>query len=269
MLSDARIRAGAAPWSRAWLLWSFTRREVLNRYAGSMAGLAWAIAHPLALLAVYAFVFTAVFRVSLPAGAGKASYLTFVAVSLWPWLMFSDGALRGMAAIRANEGLIRKVAFPHRLLVFAAVGSSFAIHVIGYAAVLVALRLLGQPIALRGAPAALVLLVALMVGTVGVAAFLAAIQTLLRDVEHVIPVVMMLLFYATPVLYPVSLVPERFRPWLEANPLTQVFERLHEVLLNGSGLVASDGWIFLAAFALLAAGLWVFERLSPFFEDFL
>ncbi len=108
-------------WRHRWLLWSFTRREVLNRYAGSAAGLAWALAHPLALLAVYAFVFTGVFRIKLPPEAGAAGYTAFVAVTLWPWLMFADGLQRGMASVQANAGLIRKVAFPHRFLVYASV----------------------------------------------------------------------------------------------------------------------------------------------------
>ena len=138
----------------------------------------------------YAFVFTAVFRASLPPAAGKASYLAFVAVGLWPWLMFSDGALRGMAAIRANEGLIRKVAFPHRLArvrrrwLHASRSMPSATPPCSWRCASSASRsrLRGAPArpAAAGGPAWL--------GTAGVAAFLAALQTLLRDVEHVIAV---------------------------------------------------------------------------------
>ena len=252
-----------------FLLWSFTRREIADRYTGSIAGAAWALAHPLALLAIYAFVFTSVFRVKLPPEVSAAAYTTFVAVTLWPWLMFTEALQRGTAAVQANSALVRKVAFPHRLLVYASVLASFSVHLLGYVVVLLILRFIGEPIALRGAPAAAFLLGCLLVGTLGVAAFLAAVQVIVRDVAQLLGVVLTLLFYATPVLYPVSLVPPAVKPWLAANPLTPLAERLREILLTGSGLVAGDALIAIGALAVFAAGLWVFERLSPFFEDFL
>jgi lipopolysaccharide transport system permease protein len=107
------------------------------------------------------------------------------------------------------------------------------------------------------------------VGTLGVGAFLAAVQVLVRDVSQLVGVLLMLLFYATPILYPVALVPERMRPWLRGNPLTPLLERLREVLINNAPLVPGDLLMLLVALAFFAAGLWVFERLSPFFEDFL
>lgn len=252
-----------------WLLWSFTRREVLNRYAGSVSGLAWTLLHPLAQLAVFAFVFSQVFRVAVPQGYPGVGYTAFVAVALWPWIMFSDGLQRAMGSIAANAGLVRKVAFPHRLLVYAAVLAHCAMHLVGFIAVLVALRLMGEPIRFAGLPAALVLLVPYMLLATGIGALLAALQTLLRDVEHALGVLLTILFYATPILYPASLVPEAIRPYMAANPLAYFSERLREVLLQGSGLVAGDALVALACVAAFLAGLWFFNRLSPHFEDFL
>lgn len=256
-------------WRHRWLLWSFARREILNRYAGSAAGIAWALAHPLALLAVYAFVFTGVFRVKLPPELGAAGYTAFVAVTLWPWLMFADGLERGMSSVQENAGLIRKVAFPHQLVVHAAVLASFAVHLVGYLAVLLVLRLIGEPVRLSGLPWAIVLLAFLAIGTTGVAAALASIQTLLADTRQAVGVALTLLFYATPVLYPVTLVPEALRPWMGLNPLAWVAERLREVLLTGSGPAPGDLAIAAAAVILLVLGLALFRRVSPYFEDFL
>jgi lipopolysaccharide transport system permease protein len=79
--------AAAPRWG--WLLYSFTRREVLGRYAGSATGLAWTLLHPLAQLAIYSVVFTQFFRIGVPEGFPSVSYTAFVAVALWPWIMFS------------------------------------------------------------------------------------------------------------------------------------------------------------------------------------
>jgi lipopolysaccharide transport system permease protein len=252
-----------------WLLYSFTRREILNRYAGSVSGLAWTLLHPLAQLAIYAFVFSQVFRVAVPAGYPGVGYTAFVAVALWPWLMFSEGLQRAMASVAANAGLIRKVAFPHRLVVYAAVLAHFAVHLVGFVAVLVALRFTGEPIRFSGLPAALLLLVPYMLLATGIGAALAALQTLLRDVEHGLGVAITMLFYATPILYPSTLVPAAIKPYLDANPLAYFSERLREVLLQGSGLVAGDALAALGCTAVFLAGLWFFNRLSPHFEDFL
>ena len=252
-----------------WLLASFVRREVLNRYSGSITGLAWTLLHPLAQLAVFGFVFSHIFRVGVPAGYPGVGYTAFVAVALWPWIMFSEGLQRAMGAVAANAGLIRKVAFPHRLLVFSAILGTCAVQLVGYVAVLVALRAAGEPIHLSHLPVALVLLVPYMLLATGVGAFLAALQTLLRDVEHVVQVVLQILFYATPILYPATLVPESMRQLVADNPLGWLSERLREVLFHGSGLAAGDLAITLFCVAVFLAGLWFFERLSPHFEDFL
>jgi ABC-type polysaccharide/polyol phosphate export permease len=263
----AAAQARAPRWG--WLLLSFARREVLNRYAGSFTGLAWTLLHPLAQLAIFAVVFSQIFRIGVPAGYPNVSYVAFVAVALWPWIMFSEGLQQAMGSIAANAGLIRKVAFPHWLLVFAAVLATCAVHAVGYLAVLASLRFMGEPIRLSGLPVAFALLVPYMLLAAGLGAALAALQTLVRDVQHGVQVCISMLFYASPVLYPTSIVPAWARPWVEANPLAWFSERLREVLLLGGGFVPGDAVAALGCMAVFAAGFWVFQRLSPHFEDFL
>lgn len=252
-----------------WLLWSFTRREILNRYAGSVSGLAWTLLHPLLQLAVFSFVFKEIFRVPVPEGYSGAGYLAFVAVALWPWVMFSEGLQRAMASVSSNAGLIRKVAFPHELLVYAAVLACAAVQAAGFVAVLVALRLVGEPIHFSALPAAFVLLIPYGLLATGIGAILAALQALLRDVEHGVQIAIMIVFYATPILYPVQMLPAAIRPYLAASPPAWFSERMREVLLRGEGLVANDALVALACVAVFLFGRWFFLRLSPHFEDFL
>ncbi|HYC34807.1 MAG TPA: ABC transporter permease [Usitatibacter sp.] len=262
--------AAPAPGARwGWLLASFVRREIQSRYAGSVSGVAWTLVHPLLQLSILSVVFSQVFRVGVPPGYGDAAYLTFVAIALWPWIMFSESLTRALGSIAANGQLIRKVAFPHRLLVYSTVLACYAVHLAGFVAILVALRLAGEPVRLQALPMALLVLFPYLLLATGLGALLAALQTLLRDAEHVVQVLLLVLFYASPILYPVSAVPAWARDWVEASPIGWFSERMRELLLQGGGLVPGDLVAACACIAVFVLGTWVFERLSPHFEDFL
>jgi ABC-type polysaccharide/polyol phosphate export permease len=259
MLAHGRARDRA-------LFANFFRRELTTRYLGSVTGLAWALLHPLALLAVYHFVFTSIFRAT---GFAGSSFLAFVAVALWPWLAAQEAIQRGTTTLAGYAGLIRKVAFPHELVIYASVAATLALHLAGYLAVLGVLKIMGEPIHLEGLLIALPLWAVLALAVTGIALALAALQVFVRDVEHVLMPVLMILMYLTPILYPLTLVPEKLRPWIAANPFGWLVDRLREALLEGRLAFAWGDLVALAvAVALFAGGRWVFRRLSPHFEDF-
>src|SRR5438034_11418266 len=245
---------------------NFFRRELFSRYLGSVSGFAWAFLHPLALLAVYHFIFTTVFR----AGAmnGK-SFLLFVAVALWPWLAAQEALQRGTVSIGGYSGLIRKVAFPHELIVYASVAATLVLQFVGYIVVLVVLALFGEPVRFEGLLLAVPLWIVLAVAVTGLALALAALQVFIKDVEHVLMPVLMIIMYLTPILYPLSLVPEDLRPWVAANPFGWLVSRMRDALLDGRLAPDwTDAVALLVALAIFAAGRAPFVRLSPHFEDF-
>lgn len=249
------------------LLANFFRRELHTRYLGSITGLAWALLHPLALLGVYYFVFTQVFRAG---GFQGKSFLLFVAVALWPWLAAQESLQRATICIAGYAGLIRKVAFPHELAVYASIGATLTLHFAGYIAVLVALALFGETVHFAGLLVAIPLWIIMAIATTGLALALAALQVFIKDVEHVLMPVLMILMYVTPILYPLTLVPNHLKAWVEANPFTWLVGRMRDCLLDGRlALDWGDAVALAGAIGLFAVGLWVFRRLSPHFEDFL
>jgi len=256
-----------APGARDRALFAnFLRREIATRYLGSVTGLAWALLNPLALLAVYQFVFTHVFRVGALAGQ---SFLAFVAVALWPWLAAQEALQRGAVSLAGYSGMIRKVAFPHEIVVYASVVATLALQLAGYVAVLVVLKIAGEPIHLAGLVVALPIWSILAVAVIGLTLALAGLQVFVHDVEYVLMPLLMMLMYLTPILYPLSLVPEDLRGFVAANPFGWVVERLRAALLDGRlAFEWSDALALAVALALFAGGRWVFRRLSPHFEDF-
>ena len=255
----------SAPRDRA-LLANFFRRELTTRYLGSVTGLAWALLSPLALLGVYHFVFTHIFRAT---GFAGPSFLAFVAVALWPWLAAQESLQRGAVSIAGYGGMIRKVAFPHELIVLASVAATFALQFAGYLAILGVLRVAGEPIHLRGLLIAVPVWVVLLIGIAGLTFLVSALQVFIKDVEHVLMPLLMMLMYLTPILYPLTLVPKNVQPWVAANPFNWVVGRLRDALLEGRlELRTSDALAAVIAVVLFIAGRSVFRRLSPHFEDF-
>src|SRR4029079_2583845 len=201
---------------------------------------------------------------------GGQSFLAFVAVALWPWLAAQEALPRRTVRLASYAGLIRKVAFPHELVVYASVAATPALHFAGYLAVLVVLALAGQPVHFEGMLIALPVWVLLAIAVTGLTLCFAALQVFIRDVEHVLMPLLMILMYLTPILYPLSAVPEGVRPYVAANPFGYLVDRLRAALLDGRlAFDLGDLAALVVAAVLFFGGRWVFRRLSPTFEDFL
>jgi ABC-type polysaccharide/polyol phosphate export permease len=247
----------------------FVRREIRSRYLGSFSGGLWALFQPLIQLAVYGFVWVYVFRMRLPAGDGMPGIVPFLAMGVWPWNAFSEALVRGTTAVQDNAALIGKIALPREILVLSSVASSFLLHALGFAAILLVFWLRGTPLQAAGVPLAAALFAQLFVLALGLALLLSAVQVFVRDLGHTLTQLMPLWMFAGPVLYPRDYLPEQYRGWLDFNPFTFYPESLRAGLL-GYGTPGTSWWLAtLIALLALALGYVVFRRLSPHFEDFL
>lgn len=244
-------------------------RAVRTDYLDNLTGFAWLVIQPLLLLAVYAFVFTTIFKARIPA-AGELGFVPFLAVAFWPWTAFSESVLRASGAVTSNAALIGKVAFPAELLPLSTVAATFLMHLAGYLAVLIVLQLLGTTIHWLGLLAALPVLFLLGVLACALALFASALQVFLRDVAQILPPLMTFWFFTTPILYSASLLPPQWAAVMQFNPMTWYVDRLRDFLLFGDfGVGVADLVVPLLTLLMFGLALAFFRRFSPHFEDFL
>lgn len=244
------------------------RRELEERYRGSVLGAAWLLLLPLLQLAVLAWVFGALLPSRAMGGEG-VPYAAFLALGLWPWNLLAGAVNRGVTALTDNAALIGKVAVPHGLYVDTRVAAAAMIELAGFAIVLVALRLWGVALDWQGLPALLAGLGVVAVLALALARLLAVLQVFLRDVANLVAQLLVLGFFLTPILYDRALMPASVAPWLALNPMTVPVESVRAGLLGGTvdwpALAACAG----AALALLALAQWLMRRGRAHLEDFL
>lgn len=250
-----------------WLFLRFAQREVTNRFAGSLLGGLWALLHPLALLLIYNFVFTSVLRVRPPPETA-VPFLVFLALALWPWLAFSESVTRGTMSVVGNGALVKKIPFAHELVVYAAVASSFALQLAGFAVVLAFIAVSGHSLALGGLGLVLYCLLALACLATGLGLLLGALQVFVRDIEQGLTPVLGIVFYLCPIVYTMAMVPDWMRAWVWLNPVAVLIEAVRSALLQGRGWPGQAEWLAgLACVLVLVLGRLVFRRLSPHFEE--
>ena len=244
-------------------------RAIRTDYLENLTGFAWLIIQPLMMLAVYAFVFTTIFKARIH-DAGDIGFVPFLAVAFWPWTAFSEAILRSSNCISANAALIGKVAFPSELLPLSTVTATFLMNMIGYLAVLLVIHILGTDIQWLGMIAAIPLLFLMFLLSSGIALFASGLQVFVRDVAQILPPLMTFWFFTTPILYSSSLLPPQFAFVLKLNPMAWYIERLRDFLLFGNYQL-SLGDLIVPLFSILVfwMSLLFFRRFSPHFEDFL
>ena len=243
------------------------RRELEERYRGSLLGAAWLVMLPLLQLAVLAWVFGHL----MPARAhgGELPYAAFLALGLWPWNLFANAANRGVTALTDNAALIGKVAVPHTLFVDARVAASAAVDLAGFILVLAVLLAFGVGLSPSGLPAALAGLAVVTVYALAAARLLAVLQVFLRDIATVIGQLLVLGFFLTPILYDRSLLPSAAAKWLGLNPLVVPVETVRGALSGGAVDWPALGLSLAVGVALLLLASVFLRRARSHLEDFL
>jgi ABC-2 type transport system permease protein len=206
------------------------------KYQGSfLGGYVWTVAKPLLLFGVLYFVFTRLVRF----GGGVPNYAVNLLLGIVLWTYFSDATTRAMASIVERGDLIRKVYFPRMIIVVATSLSSLI--TLAFNLIVVAVFIVVSGVGMRlTAPLFLVLVLELYALTLGCSFLLAALYVRFRDFKHLWELGLQLLFYASPIIYPLSFVPSRWQPLFALNPIAQIIEDARRVLISPTALTTLD-----------------------------
>lgn len=257
--------ATSAAASKLFLLKEMIVRDVRARYAGSGLGLLWAFALPVLWMLLYTGVFGLVLRV--PVDPGYASFPEFLMAGLLPWMAISEGISRSASCLIDNAPMVKKTVFPLETLVLSIVFAAVVNEVIAFAVYGVYVALLGH---LRFEWLWLVVpaLALQVLLTFGLGCIAATLTAFLRDTAHAVSIALTVVFYATPIVYPASLVPERFRPLIAANPVAALVDLYRRAFtLHAAPPASALAWLVAASALAAFIGGALFSRARPHFAD--
>jgi len=270
--SVSLMTLGSSLWRNRQLILQMTRREVIGRYKGSAFGLTWSFFNPVLMLVVYTFVFSEVFKARWGAMDGNESKTQFALVLFVGMIvlsLFSELVNRAPGLILGNVNYVKKVVFPLEILPVIALGAACFHSLISLSVLLAAFGLFNGylPWTVVFVP---IILLPLCLLTLGLAWILASLGVFLRDVGQFVTIITTVLTFLSPVFYPVTAIPERFRGLMMANPLTFIIEQARDALIWGH----LPDWSGLASYTLVAAGCaWLgfawFQKTRKGFADVL
>ena len=245
------------------LLMNLTRREVKGRYSQSLFGAGWAIAQPLATMAVFTLVFARLGQMP----SGGAPYPLFAYVALVPWFFFSNSVNSGTMSLIVYRNIVTKTYFPREIVPLAQVCSRLVDFAAAASLFIVLMVFYGWPAGKWALMAPLFFLL-LLLFTTGVALGTSALNVFYRDVNPVVQIGLQLWLYLTPVAYPLAAVPQEYRPLFLLNPLTGIVEGLRAVVVFGR----EPDWLVVAVSSaltllILTAALVLFKRTDKYFAD--
>lgn len=257
-------------WRNRSLVLSLVRREVLGRYKGSMLGILWSLLTPIFMLSVYTFVFSVVFKARWNSDVDSPTEFALVLfIGLLVFNVFAECINRAPSLVLSNINYVKKVVFPLEILPWVSLGSALFHFAVSFAVWLFAFVLL------VGLPHWTILLTPFILMpfalfVLGLSWGLASLGVYLRDVGQIIGMGVQVLMFMTPIFYPVSALPERFRWIVYVNPLTPAIEMMRDVMYWGR-VPDLSLWLvgYLISVAVAFLGFAWFQKTRKGFADVL
>ena len=244
---------------RYWYpLASLSRRELKKRYATTMLGVSWTVLQPLALLAIYVFVFGFVLR-SGRAPEDARHFVLYILTGMLPFLAIAEGLQRACTALREDRALLDRADFPAQVVPAARVFSASVGEAVGLALLVVLAPAFGMP--LTGWILMLPVLVAMRVMiTCGLAWIVSTLALFVSDLAEVLSFMLTAWLFLTPIFYTANDVPEFLRWTTTMNPLHHLVDAYRSVLLKGEAPFPEGAFVVAWAAAIAAAGWWFFRK---------
>ena len=252
---------------------NLTLRELRSRYKKSFLGWAWSLLNPLSTVIVYSIVFAFFLKIEPPRGdpSGLKNFAAFLLCGLLPWNYLQGGMSGSMGSLIGNANLIKKVYFPREVFVVSAIGSLLVSFLIELGVLAGILLLLGNMV-LPWIPVVLVIVAIQSFFVLGIGFLLSVMNVYFRDVQHLINVALMALFYSAPIVYPISVVPDQAHlggvtiplgTLYRLNPLVTLVQSYRDAMYNlRFPPVLSILYLIAWSAVLMAVGLWVFQKLD-------
>ena len=233
------VRALTYPLATLWrhraLIASMVRRDIQGRYRGSVAGLFWTVIHPVLMMLTYFFIFAVVLKVRFgpgPEQAGPVNFLLYFIAGMLPWLAFSEALGRSSGVVLEHRTLVTRVVFPVEILPANLAASGLVSEFFGLLVFLAAVGIFRQSLPWTAALLPLVLIPQVLL-TLGLCWFLAGMGVFLRDTGQFMAFLLTLWFFATPICYPETALPENLRWLFEMNPVYVMVRSYRAIFLEG------------------------------------
>ena len=243
------------------LLKTKIKKEIRGKYKGSWLGVLWTFLNPLLMLAVYAFVFPYILRVNVD------NYTIFMIVALIPWNFFTTAIQSGTGSVVANGNILKKVYFPREIIPISITTSQLVNFLITCIIMAVFIIFSGVGFSVHALLFPLLILIQYIL-ILGLTFILSALTVFVRDIDHFVSVILMLGFYATPIVYQGEMLPKKFQIFLKLNPMAQLVEAYRSILyyhrLPDMTMLVIWG---LGSVALLVVGYLIFKKLEKSFVE--
>ncbi len=250
-------------WRYRELVYFLAWRDVKVRYKQTAFGVAWALLQPLVAMLIFAVFLGQLAKVP----SDGVPYPLFAYLGLLPWTYFAGATANAAGSLVANTSLISKVYFPRLVIPVAGVLAGLVDFAVGFGLLIVLLVIFGVLPSITWLLIPFLVILAIL-AALGVGIWLSALDVQYRDVRYAIPFAMQVWLFATPVVYPASLVPERYRPILGLNPMAGVVEGFRWAVLGHSDPPLALVAVSLAVIALLfTSGVLFFRRMERSFAD--
>ncbi len=251
-------------WDYRGLFWFLVWRDIKVRYAQTVLGAAWAVLQPVMMMVVFSVIFGNFAKIP----SDGVPYPVFSLAALVPWTYFSTALSGSSSSLVSSRNLITKVYFPRLVIPFAPVLAGLLDFAIAFVILLAVMLFFGILPTVSGLMLLPFLMLAMILTVAGVGCWLSALNIQYRDVKYIVPFGIQVWMYASPIVYPMSLVPERWRALYALNPMAGVIEGFRVALLGTGAVELSTIAISLATgVVLFVTGMLYFRRTERVFAD--